>query len=96
VLRRGLAFLLFSCAVSGCASLRELAADAAPERPVAVPRATPAQAYQAGVDALIRGDHDGARHAWDRCLAMSAPDSAERLDCLVARERLAYPAADEP
>ncbi len=96
MVRRGLTLLLLCSAFSGCASLREFAADAAPERQVAVVKTTPEQAYAAGVDYLQRGDYDAARREWDKCLAMSAPDSPARLDCMVARERLAYPAAYEP
>lgn len=96
MLRRGFRFLLLSCALSGCASLTQFDAPAPVPAAVVVPRRTPAEAYQAGVQALIRGDDEAARREWDRCLAISTPDSSERLDCLVARERLAYPAANEP
>lgn len=96
MVRRGLTALLFACAFSGCASVREFAADPGPEPSAPVVKSTPEQAYAAGVDYLQRGDYDAARREWDKCLAMAAPDSNARLDCMVARERLAYPAASEP
>ncbi len=83
-----LAAVLLSC---GCASLRDLAASANAPLPPDPPRVTAAQAYQDGLLALTRGDADAARRSWDRCLALSAAESPERLDCSVALERLDLP-----
>lgn len=78
-------------AASGCASLKNALADAPAEAPVEVPKTTPEQAYNAGVIFLERGDYDSARREWDRCVAMSAPDSSSRVDCMVALEKMATP-----
>jgi hypothetical protein len=86
--RRGLLLFLLSLTFSGCASLPDSAADAAFEAPVAMAKSTPSQAYDAGVLAVQRGDYDAARREWDRCLAMSSPESPVRVDCLVAIESL--------
>lgn len=96
MLRRALTLLLISAAVSGCASLKEFAVEPDTASSALVAKATAAEAYATGVDFLQRGNYDAARRAWDRCLAMARPDSPERLDCMVARERLAYPADSEP
>ncbi|MBI3566363.1 MAG: hypothetical protein HY079_14300 [Elusimicrobia bacterium] len=97
MLHRAPTLLLISSAVSGCASLQGFAAGETGSAPSAlVAKWTAAEAYATGVDFLQRGDYDAARRAWDRCLAMARPDSPERLDCMVARERLAYPADGEP
>lgn len=96
MLRRALLLVTIAPAVSGCASLRSLAAeDPYAPSPALVAKVTAAESYAAGVDSLQRGDYEAARRAWDRCLASARPDSPERLDCMVARERLAYPAGDE-
>ncbi len=88
--------IMLACAFSGCASVRQFASDVDSGPPVLIVKSTPARAYAAGVDYLQRGDYDAARREWDRCLAMAAPDSPARLDCLVARERLESPGAYEP
>ena len=96
MLRRALLLITILIAVSGCASLKDLAAeDPYAPSPALVAKASAAESYAAGVDYLQRGDYEAARRAWDRCLAAARPDSPERLDCMVARERLAYPAGDE-
>lgn len=82
-------------AASGCASLKNAFTDGPSEPPVAVPKTTPEQAYNAGVIFLERGDYDAARREWDRCLAMSSPDSSSRVDCMVALEKLAAPGTIE-
>jgi hypothetical protein len=91
--RRVLAPILLACAVSGCASLKAAFTDAPAEAPVVIPKSTPEQAYNAGVIFLERGDYDAARREWDRCVAMSPPDSPSRVDCMVALEKLAGPPA---
>ena len=83
----------FVLAVSGCASLNAAFTDSPSEAPVVVPKSTPDQAYNAGVIFLERGDYDAARREWDRCLAMSAPDSPSRVDCMVAIEKLTVPSS---
>jgi hypothetical protein len=50
---------------------------------------TPAQDYETGALLHTRGDDEGARKRWMRCIDDSSADSPERLDCLVALERLA-------
>jgi hypothetical protein len=95
--RRGRALVLFlSCALTGCASLKTFVADDPSEAPVAVPKMTAAQAYDSGAMNAARGDYDAARRDWNRCLAMSSPESSARMDCLVALERLANPGASQP
>jgi hypothetical protein len=95
--RRGpLLFILLCCAASGCASLKSLVADDPADAPVAIPKMTPAQAYGSGALNAARGDYDAARRDWNRCLAMSTPESSARMDCMVALERLAGPVATEP
>ena len=97
-MNRSLLLVLFACAFSGCAAVNTFIGDVPPESRYEiadVPKMTPMQSYEAGVTYLQRGEYELARHEWDRCLAMAAPDSPARLDCLVARERLAYPAAME-
>lgn len=76
----------------GCASLKSAFTDSPAEAAVAVPKSTPEQAYNAGVLFLERGDYDAARREWDRCVAMSPPDSASRVDCMVALEKMDLPA----
>lgn len=93
---RRIALAVFAAvSFSGCASLNQALSDAAPEReapPSArAPRLTPEQAYDAGVFYSERGDYDAARREWDRCVAMSPPDSGSRVDCMVALERLPTP-----
>ena len=87
--------LVLICAVSGCASLKSAFSDSPSEAAVAIPKSTPDQAYNAGVLFLERGDYDAARREWDRCVAMSPPDSASRVDCTVALEKMALPAQIE-
>ena len=87
--------LLLLLAPAGCASLKNAFVDGPNDPPVAVPKTTPEQAYNAGVIYLERGDYDAARREWDRCLAMSAPDSASRVDCMVALEKMAAPGSIE-
>jgi len=94
--RRGLFFLLLACAVSGCASLKSFVADDMAEPRVVVPKMTPAQAYDSGAMNAARGDYDAARRDWNRCLAMTSPENPARMDCLVALEQLASPAARQP
>jgi hypothetical protein len=89
--RRIFLLLALSGCVSGCASLRSALTDA----PVDVPKSTPEQAYNTGVMYLERGDSAAARREWDRCLAMSAPGSGANMDCALALEKLASPAALE-
>ena len=84
---------LFALAFSGCASLKAAFTDSPSEAAIEVPKSTPDQAYNAGVIFLERGDFDAARREWDRCVAMSSPDSSSRVDCTVALERLASPSA---
>ena len=92
--RRASILLLLAAAASGCASLKNFV-DAPNDPPVAVPKTTPEQAYNAGVIFLERGDYDSARREWDRCVAMSTPDSNSRVDCMVALEKLANPGTIE-
>lgn len=95
--RRGpLLFLLLCCAASGCASVKSFVADEASVPPVQVPKLTPAQAYESGAVNAARGDYVAARRDWNRCLAMSSPESEARMDCLVALERLAGTSSIEP
>lgn len=99
--RRALFFLLIasSLTLSGCAALAPLVADDPSEAralPADIPKTTPAQAYDAGVLDVERGDYDGARREWNRCLAMATPDSSLRVDCLVALEKLAVPGSLQP
>jgi hypothetical protein len=75
--RRALLLFLSMCALSGCATA-----------PVEVPKMTPAQSYEAGLLNVTRGDYAAARRDWDRCLAMTTPESSERGDCLAALEQL--------
>lgn len=89
--RRTLAVLLLACAASGCASVKAAFTDSPSEAPVEVPKITPEEAYNAGVIDQERGDYDAARREWDRCVAMSAPDSSSRVDCMVALEKTASP-----
>lgn len=93
--RRAPFLLLLVCAVSGCALLKNAFTDSPSEAAVEVPKTTPEQAYNAGVIFQERGDFDSARREWDRCLAMSAPDSDARVDCMVALEKTASPAPME-
>ena len=93
--RRAPFLLLLVCAASGCASLKSAFTDSPSEASIVVPKTTPEQAYNAGVIFQERGDFDSARREWDRCLAMSAPDSAARVDCMVALEKTASPAPME-
>jgi hypothetical protein len=86
---------VLALAFSGCASLKSAFTDSPSEAVIEVPKTTPEQAYNAGVIFQERGDFDSARREWNRCLAMSAPDSAARLDCLVALEKTASPAPIE-
>jgi hypothetical protein len=90
---RFLPILALTCAVSGCASMQGAFTDTPAEAAVAVPKSTPEQAYNAGVLLLERGDYDAARREWDRCVAMSSPDSQSRVDCMIALEKMAQPAA---
>jgi hypothetical protein len=94
--RRALPLLLLACAVSGCASLTSALSDSPSEAAVEVPKSTPEQSYNAGVLDHVRGDDDAARRDWNRCVAMSSPESDSRVDCLVALEKLASPASLEP
>jgi hypothetical protein len=87
--------LSFVCALCGCASLKGAFTDPPSEAAIEVPKTTPEQAYNAGVIFQERGDYDAARREWDRCVAMAAPDSASRLDCMVALEKTASPAPIE-
>jgi hypothetical protein len=80
---------------SGCASMTSAFTDSPSEAAVAIPKSTPEQAYNAGVIFLERGDGDAARREWDRCVAMSPPDSSSRVDCMVALEKLAAPGSIE-
>ena len=91
--RRALAIFVLSCVVSGCAEVKSAFTDSPSEAPVVIPKSTPEQAYNAGVIFLERGDYDAARREWDRCVAMSPPDSPSRVDCMVALEKLAGPPA---
>lgn len=93
--RRAAFLLLAALSVSGCASLKSAFTDSAADAPVEVPKTTPEQAYDAGVIFLERGDYDAARREWDRCLAMSSPDSSSRVDCMVALEKLSTPGSIE-
>jgi hypothetical protein len=87
--------ILAALAASGCASLKNALTDSPAEAAVVVPKTTPEQSYNAGVLYLERGDYDAARREWDRCVAMSAPDSSSRVDCTVALEKLATPGSIE-
>jgi Flp pilus assembly protein TadD len=71
--------------------MKDAFTDSPSEAAVEVPRTTPDQAYNAGVLLMERGDYDAARREWDRCVAMSPPDSSSRVDCAVALEKLATP-----
>lgn len=86
---RLLSILALAGAALGCASLKSAFTDSPAEAAVAVPKSTPEQSYNAGVLFLERGDYDAARREWDRCVAMSPPDSQSRVDCTVALEKLA-------
>jgi hypothetical protein len=88
---RLLPLLVLSCAVTGCASMKDAFTDSPSEAPVVIPKSTPEQAYNAGIIFLERGDYDAARREWDRCVAMSPPDAPSRVDCMVALEKLAAP-----
>ncbi|HEX4047143.1 MAG TPA: hypothetical protein VH309_04890 [Elusimicrobiota bacterium] len=91
--------LVLACAVSGCAALNAGFADddAPPEAAAPAPPLTPEQAYDDGILLQERGEYDAARREWDRCLAISSPDSPARVDCMVALEKTAAPAeASEP
>ena len=92
---RFLALPALVCSVSACASLKSAFTDSPSEAAVAIPKSTPEQAYNAGVVFLERGDYDAARREWDRCVAMSPPDSTSRVDCMVALEKLASPGSIE-
>jgi len=94
--RRGLLLFLFCSAFSGCAAVKSFTEDPNGPVPVDVPRMTPAESYDSGVMNVTRGDYAAARRDMNRCVAMTAPDSALRGDCLVALEKLADPAALEP
>jgi hypothetical protein len=80
--------LILAWALSACASLApaDSLAGAAPAA-----KGTAQDAYEAGVLLQERGDAPAARREWDRCVAMSSPDSPSRLDCLVALEKTALP-----
>ena len=93
--RRASLLLLAALSVSGCASLKHAFVDSPADAPVEVPKTTPEQAYDAGVIFLERGDYDAARREWDRCVAMSSPDSSSRVDCMVALEKLSTPGSIE-
>jgi hypothetical protein len=94
---RFLPLLALACAVSGCASVQSAFTDSPSEAAIVIPKSTPEQAYNAGVLFQERGDYDAARREWDRCVAMSPPDSPSRVDCMIALERAAAPsAATEP
>ena len=88
-----LPLLALVCAVSGCASVKSAFTDSPSEAAVVIPKSTPEQAYNAGVIFQERGDFDAARREWDRCVAMSSPDSPSRVDCMVALEKTAAPSA---
>lgn len=89
--------LVLAGAVSGCASLKSAFTDSPSEAAIEVPKTTPEQAYNAGVIFQERGDFDAARREWNRCVAMSTPDSSARVDCMVALEKTALPtSAMEP
>lgn len=75
--RRGLLLFLSLSVLTGCASL-----------PAPVPKMTPSQSYEAGMLNMTRGDYAAARRDWNRCLAMTNPESRERGDCLAALEQL--------
>ena len=94
--RRGLSLLLFVLAFSGCASMKAFVADDYAAPPVEVPKMTPTQAYESGAMNAARGDYVAAKRDWNRCLAMSQPDSSARMDCMVALERLAGTTSVEP
>ncbi len=85
--------LALAFAASGCASVKSALTDSPSDAPIEIPKTTPEQAYNAGVIFQERGDFDAARREWDRCLAMSAPDSPSRVDCMVALEKTAMPSA---
>lgn len=89
--RRGPLLFLFVLAFSGCAAVRSFTEDPAGPVPADVPRMTPAEAYDSGVMNVTRGDYAAARRDWNRCLAMTTPESPLRGDCLVALEKLADP-----
>ena len=90
-----LSLLALACAVSGCASVKSAFTDSPSEAAVVIPKSTPEQAYNAGVIFVERGDYDAARREWDRCVAMSSPDSPSRVDCMVALEKMAAPGSIE-
>ena len=92
---RFLALLALTFAVAGCAAVQGAFTDSPAEAAVVVPKSTPEQSYNAGVLFLERGDYDAARREWDRCVAMSPPDSPSRVDCLVALEKMAAPGSIE-
>lgn len=94
--RRGLLPFLLICALSGCASLKTFVSDGPGSAPVVVPKMTPAQSYDAGVLNMTRGDYSAARRDWERCLAMTTPESSLRGDCLAALEQLASTTALMP
>ncbi len=88
-----LPLLALACAVSGCAEMKTAFTDSPSEAAISIPKSTPEESYNAGVIFLERGDYDAARREWDRCVAMSPPDSPSRVDCMVALEKMAQPAA---
>jgi hypothetical protein len=90
--RRPLTLFLLAAALSGCADMGGI--SDAPLPLAATPAgalATPAEDYDAGALLHARGDDAGARAHWMRCVETSAPDSRERLNCMVALESLAAP-----
>jgi len=93
--RRAAVLFLAVAAASGCASLKGAFTDSPSDAPVEIPKTTPEQAYNAGVIFLERGDYESARREWDRCVAMSAPDSSSRVDCMVALEKMSTPGSIE-
>ena len=106
--RRIFLLLALAAAVSGCAGLKSALADpsfdasseglsdAPADRWIPAPKVTADQAYDAGVLDLVRGDDVAARREWNRCVAISTPDSAARLDCMVALEKLAAASVSSP
>jgi len=88
--RRILAVAVLSALLSGCASLGAPPDVLMPPAPTPAAEApTPSQDYDAGALLHTRGDDEGARRHWMRCIDDSSAASPERLDCLVALERLA-------
>ena len=81
-MRALLALLVLSAA--GCASPLDRLASGGPP----LERQNPEEAYLTGLQLFREGELESAKREWDRCVALSAPESRWRLECTVALEQL--------